>query len=126
MLGTSLGADLMRGSQPWKSNRARVLRSRSSSAADRMWSELRSRQLGGLKFVREHSIGPFFVDFCCRPEKVIVEIDGGTHSTDEEIAYDRARDTYLRAQGFRIFRAHNGEVYESLDGVRHAARIHAR
>lgn len=82
-----------------------------------MWSELPDRQLGGFKFVREHPIGPFFVDFCCRVEKVVVEIDGGTHRTADEIATDNARKDYLREQGFRIFRAHNGEVYENLDGV---------
>ena len=62
-------------------------------------------------------MGPFFADFVCRAEKVVVEIDGGTHSTAAEIAYDTARETYLRAQGYRIFRAHNGEVYENIDGV---------
>jgi very-short-patch-repair endonuclease len=107
----------MRGHQPWKSNRSRALRSRSSSASDKMWSELRDRQLGGFKFVREHPIGPFFVDFCCRVEKVVVEIDGDTHSTADEVATDLAREAYLREHGFRIFRAHNGEVYENLDGV---------
>ena len=107
----------MRGSQPWRTNRARVLRSRVSSAYDNMWSELRDRRLGGFEFVRECPIGPFYVDFACHAEKIIVEIDGGTHSTDEEIAYDKSREAYLRAQGFRIFRAHNGEVYENIDGV---------
>ena len=107
----------MRGPQPWRTNRARVLRSRASSAYEKMWSELRDRRLGGLKFVREYPMGPFFADFVCRAEKVIVEIDGGTHSTEEEIADDEAREAYLRAQGFRIFRAHNGEVYENIDGV---------
>jgi very-short-patch-repair endonuclease len=108
----------MRGPRPWKTDRARVLRSRSSSACDKMWAQLRNRKFGGFKFVREHPIGPFFVDFCCRAEKVVVEIDGGTHSTHEEDANDRAREAYLRAQGFRVFRAHNSEVYENLDGLR--------
>ena len=107
----------MRGSQPWRTNRARVLRSRSSSAVDLMWSELRNRQLGGLKFAREFPIGPYFVDFACRARKIIVEIDGGTYSTNEQIAYDKAREAFLRAQGYRIYRAHNGEVCENLDGV---------
>ena len=100
-----------------ETNRARVLRSRSSAAYDKMWSQLRDRRLGGFKFVRECPIGPFFVDFICRAEKIAIEIDGGTHSTDEEIAYDRARERYLRDQGYRIFRAHNGEVYENVNGV---------
>ncbi|CAN0343337.1 unnamed protein product [Phaeothamnion confervicola] len=107
----------MRGPQPWRTNRARVLRSRASPACEKLWSELRNRRLDGLKFVRECAIGPFYADFVCRDEKVIVEIDGGTHSTDEEIAYDKAREAYLLAQGFRIFWAHNGEVYDNIDGV---------
>src|SRR5437763_8532270 len=43
----------MRGAQPWRTNRARVLRSPLTSAEDRMWSALRNRQLNGLKFVRQ-------------------------------------------------------------------------
>ena len=69
----------MRGPQPWRTNRARVLRSHSTSAEDRIWSALRNRRLNGLKFVRQYSIGPYFVDFVCRERMIIVEIDGATH-----------------------------------------------
>ena len=53
----------------------------------------------------------------CRELNIIVEIDGGTHSTDEERTRDTRRSDYLENQGFRIFRAHNQEVYDNLDGV---------
>ena len=107
----------MRGEQPWCTNRARVLRSRSTLAEDRIWSELRNRRLNGLKFIRQCSIGPYFADFACRDCMIIVEIDGATHSTDEEKANDARREEYLRAQGFRVFRVDNTEVYENLVGV---------
>lgn len=107
----------MRRAQPWKTNRARVLRSNATSAEDRLWYELRARRLNGLKFVRQCPIGPFFVDFACREAKIIVEVDGGTHSTADELARDDARTAYLEGLGFRIFRAHNIEVYENIDGV---------
>ena len=107
----------MRGPQPWRTNRSRALRSRASSAAYRLWSELRDRRLGGFKFVREHPIGPYFVDFLCRSAKVIVEIDGGTHCTSIEIAYDHAREAFLRNEGFRIFRAGNGDIYDDIGAV---------
>ena len=107
----------MRRAQPWKTDRARALRSTSTSAEERLWSELRDRRLGGLKFVRQCPIGPYFTDFVCRQAKVIVEVDGGTHSTVDEIAKDRVREAYLRERGFRIFRAHNSEIYDCLDGV---------
>lgn len=107
----------MRGAQPWRTNRARVLRSRSTSAEDRLWSKLRNRRLNGLKFVRQYPIGPYIVDFTCRERGIVVEIDGATHSTAEELARDAQRSDYLQAQGFRIFRAHNGDVYQNLNGV---------
>ena len=107
----------MRRAQPWKTNRSRVLRSNATSAEERLWAELRARRFNGLKFVRQCPIGAYFVDFACRELKVIVEVDGGTHNTASEIARDQARAAYLEAQGFRIFRAHNQEVYDDLDGV---------
>ncbi|MCB1509682.1 MAG: DUF559 domain-containing protein, partial [Hyphomicrobiaceae bacterium] len=55
----------MRGTQPWRTNRARTLRSATTSAEDLLWQRLRNRQLGGLKFVRQFSIGPYFADFAC-------------------------------------------------------------
>jgi very-short-patch-repair endonuclease len=107
----------MRGPQPWRTNRARVLRSHSTSAEDRISSALRNRRLSGLKFVRQYSIGPYFVDFVCRERMVIVEIDGATHSTEQELSYDAKRADYLREQGYRTFCANNGDVYENLSGV---------
>ncbi len=82
-----------------------------------MWLALRGRRLDGLQFVRQCPIGAYFADFVCRERMVITELDGATHGTDEERASDARRTEYLRAQGFRIFRASNGDVYENLEGV---------
>lgn len=107
----------MRRAQPWRTGRARTLRSKATSAEDRLWFELRARRLAGLKFVRQWPIGPFFADFVCREMKVIVEVDGGTHATDDELAQDAARTACLKASGYRMFRVHNQDVYDNLDGV---------
>ena len=107
----------MRTTQTWRTNRSRVLRSNSTSAEDLIWSELRGRRLGGLKFVRQCPVGPFFADFVCRENKIIVEIDGGTHGTETEVARDQTRSAYLLAVDFRIFRVHNQDVYDNIDGV---------
>ena len=107
----------MRRARPWRTNRARALRSKATAAEERLWYELRARRFNDVKFVRQCPIGPFFVDFACREWKIIVEVDGGTHSTPDELARDAARSAYLRAQGFRIFRAHNQDIYDNLDGV---------
>ena len=107
----------MRRAQPWTTNRARTLRANETSAESKLWAELRNRQLAGMKFVRQAPVGPYFADFLCRERKIIVEIDGGTHGTDVEIAGDAAREAHLRNLGYRIFCAWNGEIYDNIDGV---------
>ena len=62
-------------------------------------------------------MGPYFVDFLCRERKLVIEIDGATHSTPEEIASDRVKEQFLQERGFKVIRAYNGEVYDNLDGV---------
>jgi very-short-patch-repair endonuclease len=107
----------MRGSQPWRTNRSRVLRAQPIAAEAKLWAKLRNRQLARLKFVRQASVGPYFVDFLCRERKVIVEVDGGTHSTDSAVVADAARDAELRKLGFRVLRVSNIAVYEDAAGV---------
>ena len=82
-----------------------------------MWDKLRGRRLAGFKFVRQESIGPFYADFVCREEKLIVEVDGATHSTPEEVACDARRESFLRNFGYRILRVTNDDVFNNLDGV---------
>jgi very-short-patch-repair endonuclease len=105
----------MRGEQPWRTNRSRVLRSRPISAEAKLWGRLRNRQLGGHKFVRQMPIDPYFVDFVCRERMVVVEVDGGTHCTDAEIARDKLRTRDLERLGYRVFRVGNDDVYHNLD-----------
>jgi very-short-patch-repair endonuclease len=107
----------MRSSQPWKSNRSRVLRANASSAEDVLWQHLRNRRLGGFKFVRQAPIAGHFADFLCRDAGLIVEVDGGTHGEAYEIKKDAARSRCLEALGFRLLRVQNCEVYENVDGV---------
>ena len=107
----------MRGLRLFETRRARELR-RLSPAAERMlWSRLKNRGLDGVKFVRSEPIGPYFADFVCRSAKLIVEIDGATDSTDDEIAHDERRTDFLRAEGFRVIRFSNEQVYENVRAV---------
>ena len=107
----------MRGQQPWRTNRARALRSRATSAEQKLWFRLRNRQFGGMKFARQVSIEPFYVDFLCRERKIIIEIDGATHGEPDEIAHDARRTQRLESLGFRVFRANNADIHENIEGV---------
>ncbi|MFN3623916.1 MAG: endonuclease domain-containing protein [Hyphomicrobium sp.] len=94
-----------------------ALRSRQPAAEEKLWRELRNRQLGGFKFVRQVAVGPYFADFACRKTKLIVEIDGATHGTDAEIAADAARTAALGELGYRVVRVCSDDVERNIDGV---------
>jgi very-short-patch-repair endonuclease len=107
----------MRGLRLHEARRARELRSDQTEAEHRLWRRLRNRTLGGFKFVRQVPIGPYFADFVCREEKLVVEVDGATHSTDDERRRDDAREHALRDRGYRVTRFRNDEVYRNIEGV---------
>ena len=107
----------MRGSRIPETRRARVLRQSQTQAEAVLWRALRGRRLDGLKFVRQEPIGPYFGDFVCRDEKLVVEIDGATHSTEAELRNDARRTEFLRGNGYRVVRFSNEDVYRNLDGV---------
>jgi very-short-patch-repair endonuclease len=88
-----------------------------------MWRHLRNRQLGGWKFVRQDPIGPYFADFVCREKMLVVESDGATHSTDGEVASGARRTAFLEAQGFRVIRIINAQIYENVDGAPEAISL---
>src|SRR5215831_12615569 len=83
----------------------------------RLWVQLRGRQLGGLKFRRQHPIGAYVLDFYCPSLRLAVEVDGFSHASDDQAAHDRARDRWLRRLGVRVLRIPAWAVRDELDRV---------
>ncbi len=98
-------------------SRTRALRAQQTPAEEMLWRALRNRQLARWKFRRQHPIARFVVDFVTLDGKLIVEVDGATHSTRHEQAYDARRTHELERLGFHVVRVTNRDVYENLDGV---------
>ena len=96
---------------------AREMRGSLTDAETIVWSRLQARRLGGWRFRRQHPVGPFIADFACTRAKLIVEIDGATHSSEQERAYDAERTQYLEARGWSVLRVRNSDVYDNLTGV---------
>jgi very-short-patch-repair endonuclease len=82
-----------------------------------LWSRIRGKQLKGLQVYRQKPIGRFVVDFYCPKAKLVIELDGGQHYTEELQARDEARDRYVMTQGLRTLRFSDKEVFENLTGV---------
>jgi very-short-patch-repair endonuclease len=104
----------MRGAKVAKTNRARRLRRDSTDAELRLWYRLRARSTLGFKFLRQEPVGPYVVDFVCREQRLIVEVDGGQHADSKS---DLVRDRWLAEHRYRVLRFWNNDVMANTDGV---------
>ena len=98
-------------------DRGRRLRAESTDEERKLWAQLRAKRLGGFKFRRQHRIGPYFADFCCVAQHLIIELDGSQHAAREEERKDGLRTAYLNQQGYRVLRFWNEQVNTELQGV---------
>ena len=101
---------------------AKNLRRRPTDVEKLLWKRLRSKQLKGLKFRRQHPIGNYIVDFACLDKQVVIELDGGQHAVDEN--KDRERDKWLEGEGYKVLRFWNTDVLTKIDGVLEVIREH--
>ena len=97
-----------------------------TDAERRLWSGLRNRRLSGLKFRRQHQLGPYLVDFFCHEAKLVVEADGAKHHEEVQAWYDDHRTKWLESAGYRVVRFTNHEILkhpaEVLESIAAAAR----
>ncbi len=98
------------------------LRNKSTSAEAVLWDILKSKNLNGRKFRRQHSIGNYIVDFYCTSEKLIIELDGNQHGENHKIEKDKIRDQYLEVLGFSILRFENRLVFQEPEFVKNEIR----
>src|SRR5258707_208836 len=96
---------------------AKQLRRRMTDAEVILWSRLRRDAVFGNRFRRQHPIGRYIADFACARERLVVEVDGGTHFTPAEVAYDLKRDSYLNKRGWHVLRVTNQDIYKNLESV---------
>jgi len=96
-------------------NNARALRKRMTDAEMLLWRHLRSRNMNGLKFRRQHCIGHYIADFACVEKKLIIEVDGGQHA--EDFDQDAVRTKFLNSKGWTVVRFWNNEVLQATEAV---------
>ena len=97
--------------------KAKQFRRKMTKAEVVLWVHLGNLREIGYNFRRQHPIGPYIADFAIHAGNLIVEVDGETHGTEEEIAHDARRDAYLQSKGWRVLRVPNIAVYENLHHV---------
>jgi len=83
----------------------------------RLWSQLKTGGLEGLKFRRQHPVGAYILDFYCHAARLAVEVDGASHDDLSQIAHDERRTRWLATQGIEVLRVRATDVRDHLDGV---------
>ena len=94
--------------------RARAMRKRMPPMEAKLWNALRELKPLGYHFRRQVPLGRYFADFACHASRLVIEVDGETHTNP---TYDRARDAFLREEGYRVLRVTNDDVRDHLHAV---------
>ncbi|MEH6665258.1 MAG: endonuclease domain-containing protein [Brevundimonas sp.] len=105
--------------------KARALRRRLTPPEARLWVALRGQRLAGLRFRRQHPVGPFILDFYCPAARLAVEVDGMGHAHPDRMAADRRRTAWLATQGIAVLRLAAEDVRVNPEGVLGAIRTRA-
>ncbi|MDP2719161.1 MAG: endonuclease domain-containing protein [Dehalococcoidia bacterium] len=96
---------------------SRALRKNMTDAEIRIWSKIRKKQLNGREFYRQKIIGNYIVDFFCPGAKLVIEVDGSLHYSEQLMEKDRIRDEQLRNHGLKVLRYTDAEVLKNIEGV---------
>ena len=97
---------------------ARDLRKNMTETELFLWNKIRRKQLYGYQFYQtKEYIGSYIVDFYCPAAKLVIELDGGQHYSEDGIREDKKRDNYLLSLGLRILRFSDREVFKNTEGV---------
>jgi very-short-patch-repair endonuclease len=105
--------------------RARELRWNMTEPERKLWWLLRRKQLAGLRFRRQATLGPYIADFFCAKARLVVELDGASHTSDEQIAHDERRTRWLIKHGLRLVRFTNRELFEDPERIADAIYLAA-
>jgi very-short-patch-repair endonuclease len=94
-----------------------ILRRNQTDAERKLWNAIRNRQLLGLKFIRQYSVGNYILDFYCSEKRLAIELDGGQHADEENKKDDDERTAYLNQQDIKVIRFWNNDVLQNIEGV---------
>jgi very-short-patch-repair endonuclease len=95
---------------------ARENRRNQTLAETFLWDNIKDEALG-VKFLRQHIIGDYIVDFLARSEGLIIEVDGAYHAERQQKEDDALRTDILQRMGYSVMRFTNEQVLYDIDSV---------
>lgn len=95
---------------------AKRMRNNPTDAEKYLWNYIRGDVMG-VRFRRQHPINDYIADFICLSAKLVIEIDGGCHFTEEQEEHDRIRSNRLTEMGYDVLRFTNNQVINDTEKV---------
>src|SRR6266545_305997 len=96
---------------------ARRLRANATDTEARLWRHLRRAPMLGSHFRRQVPIGPYVADFACMAARLVIEVDGSQHGSEDGRVQDETRTRWLQKEGYRVLRFWNNDVTQNIQGV---------
>lgn len=96
--------------------KAFMLRHNETVAEKILWQKLNKNQLG-VRFKRQHPIENFIADFYCHAARLVIEVDGSSHTIQEQRFYDANRSDIMNSYGLKVIRFTNEDVINDIDSV---------
>ena len=94
---------------------SKKLRKNMTPQEKHLWYDFLSKH--NIKFVKQRPIGRFVADFYCSKAKLVIEIDGSQHYTDEGKNYDEFRTEIINKYGVKVVRFSNYDIDNNFEGV---------
>ena len=96
---------------------ARNLRKNMTDAEEKLWFQIRRKQILGVQFYRQRPIGQYITDFYAPTQKLVIELDGSQHLEGEAMQLDMQRTAFLESIGISVVRFNNMAVFNNMTGV---------
>lgn len=104
--------------------RARQLRKTMTPAEKRLWFHCLHE--APQRFRKQRPVGPFIVDFYCAASKLVIEVDGDSHFTEQGLSHDEKRTQFLEALGLTVLRFTNDDILQRIDAVKDVIYRHMK
>lgn len=95
--------------------KARELRKNMTKEERRLWYDFLKNY--PIRFLRQKIIGNYIADFYCERAKIVIELDGSQHYSDEGLDHDSERNSYMEKIGLKVIRFSNLDILKNFSGV---------
>jgi len=105
------------GARPLIFERAKYMRLHMTNPEKKLWEHVKKNQILGMRFISQHPISYYIADFYCHKIKLVIEVDGNSHLSEEAQEYDKGRKAEFEKFGITELRFKNEIIINDIDKV---------